>query len=194
MLGFIFGFNARLGRLAYFLYSFAFGVVVGVVIVAAVVIAYRNGMLNKAHGFSPAAISLRSLIPILVVGLFVVWSVVCLMSMRIRDIGWNPAYVVPIYLLVVGVDAYVAMTMPALAFHQGRPGTVFGTALEFVFNLTLLFWPSGAYESASPDITERLAPSREPLTPPTATERPVRTVQSIHDVRPVRRSFGRLGQ
>jgi uncharacterized membrane protein YhaH (DUF805 family) len=193
MLGFIFGFNARLGRLAYFLYSFALGIVVGVVIVAAAVIAYQNGMF-KAHGFSPAAFSLRSLIPILVVGLFVVWSMICLMSMRIRDIGWNPHYVVPIYLLVVGVDAYVAMTMPALAFHRGRPGTVFGTALEFVFNLTLMFWPSGRYQSAPPDITERLAPRREPLASPTATERPARSVPSVHDVRPVRRSFGRLGQ
>jgi len=194
MLGFIFGFNARLGRLAYFLYSLVFGIVVGVILVAGAVIAYQNGLLTP-HGFSPRAISPIGLIPILLIGLLVLWGAVCLGSMRIRDIGWNPAYVVPIYLLAVGLDIYVSLKMPALAFHQGRSGTVFGAALQFLFGLTLLFWPSGAYETAPPDIrAPPPAPRPSPPAPPASTSRPVKTVPSIHDLRPVRRSFGRLGQ
>jgi uncharacterized membrane protein YhaH (DUF805 family) len=191
MLGFIFGFNARLGRLAYFLYSLVFCIVIGVVVVAGAYIAYRNGLL-KPDGFSPGAISPLSLIPILLISLLVIWGAVCLMSMRIRDIGWNPAYVIAIYLLVIGVDTYISLKMPDLAFQQGRSGTVFGAALQFVFTLTLWFWPGGAYDAAPPDMAERLPPRREP--PPPSEMRPVRTVPSVHDVRPIRKSFGRLGQ
>lgn len=193
MLGFIFGFNARLGRLAYFLYSLAFGIVIGAIVVAGAVVAYRHGML-KPESFSPRSVSPLSLIPILLIGLLVLWGAICLMSMRIRDIGWNPGYVIPIYLLVIGVDTYISLKMPGLAFHQGKSGTVFGAALQFLFGLTLLFWPSGAYEAAPPDITERLAPRREPPPQPAADKRPVRTVPSIRQVRPTKKRFGRLGQ
>jgi uncharacterized membrane protein YhaH (DUF805 family) len=109
MLGFFFGFNMRLGRLHYFLSSLGIGVVFAAIIFSMVAFVFRN----TGPGTAPSTGAL--LIPALFFVPVVLWVTTSLMSMRIRDIGWNPAYVIPAWLLVCLVDAYVALDIPAFA-------------------------------------------------------------------------------
>src|SRR5436853_10845 len=85
MLGFFFGFNARLGRLQYFLASLGLGV--GSAIVATVVVV-ALAAIPKMPG-----LVLGGTIVVLI-ALFL-WANVMLQAMRFRDIGWDPVCVIP---------------------------------------------------------------------------------------------------
>jgi uncharacterized membrane protein YhaH (DUF805 family) len=159
MLGFFFGFHARLGRLHYFLSCIGFGVAMTVIVLAIASFEVRN----TAAGATPSANLI--ILPALCLVLFVLWVATSLNSMRIRDIGWNPAYVVPAWLLICGLDAYVAMKVPEWAIGKGHQ-TIVGGMVNLFLTLALTFWPSGSYDDDTPTFTEPSRPRTEPYSPP----------------------------
>lgn len=132
MLGFLFGFNARLGRLHYFLASIAFVVVATIVVVVALVAAYSVAA-------SPAVMTCL----IVLFLALALWSSTMLMAMRIRDIGWDPVCVIPLWIAGMIVDAVVAMKVPEWSLTASHAGTPVGALMNLGLNLALIFWPSG---------------------------------------------------
>src|SRR5450631_3556725 len=104
MLGFLFGFNARLGRLHYFLASIGFLIALAIVFVAIAV----GVTLVAPH---QADVALRWLT---ILGLaLLLWANVMLQAMRFRDIGWDPVCVIPAWIAITIVDQVVATKVPA---------------------------------------------------------------------------------
>jgi uncharacterized membrane protein YhaH (DUF805 family) len=82
MLGFLFGFNARLGRLHYFLATIALAVVM-----TGICFAIAMYVLQSTPRAMLTADRLMMAWPTLVAIAFFVWMTFTLQSMRIRDIG-----------------------------------------------------------------------------------------------------------
>jgi len=136
MLGFLFGFNARIGRLHYFLSLIGIGAVMGVLVYAAAGIALRSAdgvtqLLALSKGW--AAIILG------VVFLYVSFT---LQSMRFRDMGWDPVCVIPGWIALLIVDRLIATKLPAFSLGPESNQTIVGTLVHFGLVLALLFWPS----------------------------------------------------
>jgi len=183
MLGFFFGFHARLGRLHFFFACIIFAVIAAFFAVSIAGFVYRS---ISAVGGRPSALTL---VPVFFLLALVVWGAIALTSMRVRDIGWNPVYVLPVWWLFIAIDTYVAITMPQWSIGHGKPTTMVGAALTLVVNLALIFWPS-----TTSDMSRQSAP--EPVSPPVqpVVAKPVRTVQTAARAPAVKKGFGRLGQ
>lgn len=190
MLGFIFGFNARLGRLAYFLSCIAFGVGVTVLAILLVVGLSRDGAAGAAHHPDMAVA-----IAIIVLVIPAIWLGTCLVSMRVRDIGWNPAIILPAVWAIIAADAYVAVIVPDWALPGERFGTVFGAAINFVFNLTVTFWPGAGYDASAVTVPDAFKPRSEPaMHPSAAAAKPAQQPAPATRQAPAgRKTFGRLG-
>jgi uncharacterized membrane protein YhaH (DUF805 family) len=140
MLGFLFGFNARLGRLHYFLSTIALAVVM-----TAVCFAFASyAIQNTPKGMDPSA----NLIgwPVIVSVVVFLWITFTLQSMRIRDIGWDPVCVIPAWIAILIVDKLIAGKIPAWSLGQEHHGTIVGALINFALFLALTFWPSGDHE------------------------------------------------
>jgi uncharacterized membrane protein YhaH (DUF805 family) len=153
MLGFLFGFNARLGRLHYFLASIGLAVVMVVLCIAVGSHLYHNKSLTLA----------QMAWPIVALIVFFIAASLSLQCMRIRDIGWDPVCVMPTWIAIGIVDHLVATKFPALSFDPMHTGTVVGGLLNLGMWLALLFWPSAGYVYTPPSFD---LPSREPDPPP----------------------------
>jgi uncharacterized membrane protein YhaH (DUF805 family) len=147
MLGFLFGFNARLGRLHFFLSMVA--LVVAMTVVGLV-------MANHAIHTTPKATPLSDYLTTQPVTLAViVYSLVSytLQSMRIRDIGWDPVCVIPAWIALSIVDRVVASKIPAWSF--GDHGTLVGALVNLALILALTFWPNGEFEASPPGRSDK---------------------------------------
>jgi uncharacterized membrane protein YhaH (DUF805 family) len=162
MLGFFFGFHARLGRLHYFLSCIGFGVAMTAIIFAMESFAFRNTAADATSSANLIILPALCLVP------FVLWITISLQSMRIRDIGWNPAYVVPLWILFCVIDACVATQIPAWAVGRDHAQTLVGALVNSFFTLALMFWPSSAYDDDTPTYEEPHRPRTEPYSPPPA--------------------------
>jgi uncharacterized membrane protein YhaH (DUF805 family) len=143
MLGFLFGFNARLGRMQFFLATIGLAVVMTAICFA---------MASYFYPYNPrAALPSAQLIgwPVIVAGLGFAYMTITLQSMRIRDIGWDPVCVIPAWVAILIVDKLVANKLPALAYGHDAHGTLVGAAVNLLF-LALMFWPGGEYGAADP--------------------------------------------
>ena len=145
MLGFIFGFNARLGRLHYFLATIGLAVLMTVICFVIAGHAYRPG-----QPISPADLMGW---PTLIAMVFFGVMTFTLQSMRIRDIGWDPVCVIPMWIAIVIVDKLVADKIPAWSLGQEHHGTIVGALFNAALFLALTFWPSGDYEDPTFDAT-----------------------------------------
>jgi uncharacterized membrane protein YhaH (DUF805 family) len=141
MLGFLFGFNARLRRLQYFFATIGLAVVMTAICYA--IATYIFGTTPKAM-LSPA--SLMYAWPVIAAMVFFGWATFTLQSMRVRDIGWDPVCVMPAWIAIVILDKVVAGKIPAWALDREHNGTVVGALTNLVLFLALMFWPSGDYE------------------------------------------------
>src|SRR4030081_1449862 len=110
MLGFLFGFDARLGRMHYFLATIALAVVMTAIcfVIAGYVI----------QNTPKEMLSTASLLgwPVIAAVAFFGWMTFTLQSMRIRDIGWDPVCVIPGWIALLIVDKLVASRIPAWSF------------------------------------------------------------------------------
>ena len=138
MLGFIFGFNARLGRLHYFLATIGLAILMTAI---CFVIAFSH------HG-SGAHLSRADLIgwPTITAAVFFGWMSLMLQSMRIRDIGWDPVCVIPTWIAVLMVDKLIAGKIPAWSLGHEHHATIVGGLINLALVLAVWFWPSGDYE------------------------------------------------
>jgi uncharacterized membrane protein YhaH (DUF805 family) len=158
MLGFVFGLNARLGRLHFFLASVALAVVMTAICFAIAMAVLRNT--------SPSTIRPEDLTGswamIAAIAFFGV-ATFTLQSMRIRDIGWDPVCVVPAWFALMIVDHVVAGRFPAWAIGQEHQATAVGALVNLVLMLALMFWPSGdserSYSAPHPSRAREVRPS-----------------------------------
>jgi uncharacterized membrane protein YhaH (DUF805 family) len=143
MLGFVFGLNARLGRLHFFLASVALAIVM-----TAICFAIAMAVLRST---SPSAIRPEDLTrswAIIAAIVFFGVATFTLQSMRIRDIGWDPVCVVPAWFALMIVDHVVAGRFPAWAIGREHQATAVGALVNLVLMLALMFWPTGHSESS----------------------------------------------
>jgi uncharacterized membrane protein YhaH (DUF805 family) len=89
MLGFLFGFNARLTRMHYFLSTIALAVAM-----TAVCFATAMYVVQRTPGAEISAADLMIWPTVLAIAAFC-WMTLTLQCMRIRDIGWDPVCVIP---------------------------------------------------------------------------------------------------
>lgn len=157
MLGFLFGFNARLGRLHFFLASLVLGIVMVALCFAVASQIYHS----TPRGVTPSLARLAW--PLIGLGIFFLLASLTLQSMRIRDIGWDPVCVIPLWIAIGIVDHLVATKFPSLSFDPLHSGTVVGALFNVGMCLALWFWPSAEYVIPRSSFD---APSREPDPPP----------------------------
>lgn len=187
MLHNVLGFGGRMGRLEYFLACMALGFLT-MLLVLAVVLGF------KPHGESLADVRTSvppGLILTLLLGVlpFYLWFSLAFQAKRIRDIGWNPVYVMPGWVALVAFCGMVGHAIPGLA--------LFGSLFNLAMALCLLFWPSrptgdgiwygGSYHGDLPDYGSDPAPSPAPR--PAAT----RTPPPAPAYTPAPSGFGRRG-
>jgi len=141
MLGFVFGLNARLGRLPFFLASIALAIVMTLICVLIAMATFRYA--------SPSALRVEDMMaswPVLgAAGLFGVGTFM-LQSMRIRDIGWDPVCVIPAWFALMIVDHVVAGRFPAWAVGEEHQATMVGGLINLALMLALIVWPSAGSE------------------------------------------------
>ena len=171
MLGFLFGFNARIGRLHYFLALFGLGFVIAVMfyVVAGVALSNTNGY-AQLLSFSGS----RG-----VIALGVVFTAVSFMlqSMRFRDMGWDPVCVIPGWIAAMMVDRLIAIKLPAVSLGPNTNQTAVGALIHFGLVLVLLFWPSAKDAADFDEPRHSDAPSRREQTS-TAAQRMARISSS----------------
>jgi uncharacterized membrane protein YhaH (DUF805 family) len=148
MLSFLFGFDARLGRMHYFLATIALAVVMTAICFVIATYVFENT--------PKAMLSTTNLLtwPVIAAMVFFGWMTFTLQSMRIRDIGWDPVCVIPGWIALLIVDKLVASKIPAWSLDHDRNGTIVGALVNFGLVLALTFWPSGDTQSPSPTFTE----------------------------------------
>lgn len=160
MLGFLFGFNARLGRMHYFLATIALAIVMTAI---CYVIATSVMQFTPRNQLSPA--SLMTL-PTIAAMVFFLRMSLTLQSMRIRDIGWDPVCIIPAWIAIAIVDKVVTSKIPAWSLGQDHHGTVVGALVNLGLLLALLFWPGGGYETptygGTPSKPDRSSPDATP--------------------------------
>jgi uncharacterized membrane protein YhaH (DUF805 family) len=143
MFGFLFGFNARIGRMHFFLATIALAVVMTAICFMIASYFFQTFPSGTLPPFQLMAW------PLIIAGLGFAWVTFTLQSMRIRDIGWDPVCVIPGWIAILIVDKLVADRFPAWSFGSDHNGTIVGAAVNLVLLLALMFWPSGDHDGAS---------------------------------------------
>ena len=159
MLGFVFGLNARLGRLHFFLASIALAIVM-----TAICFAIAMAVLRTT---SPSMVRPEDLThnwAIIAAMVFFGVATFTLQSMRIRDIGWDPVCVIPAWIALMIVDHLVAGRFPAWAIGGEHQGTMVGGLVNLGLLLALTFWPSAVSEAYTNPFEPPARAARKPST------------------------------
>jgi hypothetical protein len=99
--------------------------------------------------------------PVIAAMVFFGWMSFTLHAMRIRDIGWDPVCVIPVWIAIMIVDNLVAGKIPAWSLGQDHRWTAVGALVNLLLPLALMFWPSG--DGVSPTFGETpRKPDRRP--------------------------------
>ena len=170
MLGFVFGLNARLGRLHFFLATIAVAIVM-----TAICFAIAMAVLRTT---SPSMIRPEDLMrnwAIIAAMIFFGLATFTLQSMRIRDIGWDPVCVIPAWIALIIVDHVLAGRFPAWAIGQEHQGTMAGGLANLAMMLALTFWPGADSEGSYANPFE--PPARAASKPSATNERLARVSQ-----------------
>lgn len=170
MLGFVFGLNARLGRLHFFLASVALAIVM-----TAICFAIAMAVLRTT---SPSMIRPEDLTrnwAIIAAMIFFGLATFTLQSMRIRDIGWDPVCVIPGWIALMIVDHLVAGRFPAWTIGEEHQATMVGGLVNLALMLALMFWPSGDSEESYTNPFKPPAPTVK--NPSTSNQRLARVSQ-----------------
>lgn len=140
MLGYLFLFYGRMGRLQYALWAWLF---VPLIFILAIIV----GGLVIAFGFGLHYDDLKTAMFALAGLLFAVlaWMELSLQAVRIRDIGWKPGVIVPMVIALNFVDLGVAYAIPALADDRGLH-TIVPSVLGVLYYAVLLFTPTDGQE------------------------------------------------
>jgi uncharacterized membrane protein YhaH (DUF805 family) len=155
MLGFLFGFNARLGRMHYFLSTIGLAFVM-----TAVCFAIAGHAVQSIPGMT-LSLGLMGWPTIVAVVVFS-WMTFTLQSMRVRDIGWDPVCVIPAWIAILIVDKLVAGRIPAWSLGPEQQATIVGVLINLALFLALMFWPSGDQEDPMPTFGDTRRTPDEP--------------------------------
>ena len=171
MIGTFFGFGGRIGRLQYFGCSLVLGV--GVVVLA--MFSFAGALSHSAGKGADAAAAAASFLPLLILLPVFLWASLALQAKRIRDIGWNPAVVIPLWMVVS-----TAAGLTGVLGGKGSGLAALGGLINLAMSGVLLLWPgdgrrhedggdrwslpdTGVYHEVAP---LRAAPARVPGDPP----------------------------
>ncbi|MEY9268720.1 uncharacterized membrane protein YhaH (DUF805 family) [Bradyrhizobium elkanii] len=146
MLNYIFGFNARMGRLAFFFCTLVVGL-------GFVMLVYGVTGNAPASGRMDVLLAQASSSPVLVIA-FYGMLVICFMlqSMRVRDMGWDPVCVMAAWIALLVLDRAIAGRFPEYALTYQHTETVVGAAVNGAMNIVLLVWRSGGYFEEPPPL------------------------------------------
>jgi uncharacterized membrane protein YhaH (DUF805 family) len=205
MLDAVFSFRGRIGRLQYVLGSLALSA--GIVLPAALIFAALKA---RDAASEAGALGVVGLVLIVLVPLFA-WIATSLQARRLRDIGFNPLYAVPIILAFNVADRLAAMAVPGLSFAGLHQQTPLGLLVNLATAGALLFWPGrtdggGAsvraagwmsLDDLSPaapeDAVEDAAALREPEPVRAPAPSPIRRAPPVRAVNAAGVTFGRRG-
>jgi uncharacterized membrane protein YhaH (DUF805 family) len=176
MLGFIFGFNARIGRLHYLFATLALAVVM-----TAISFAIANYAIQHApRGVRPTFEMMAW--PVIAAGFIFCFATFTLQAMRIRDIGWDPVCVIPAWIAIIIVDSVVAGRFPVWSLGVEHRGTIVGALTNLVMFGCMMFWPGGDYIDSTPalDVIRRKpdGPAPGPPTSPVPASRIARATKT----------------
>ena len=160
MLGHLFGFNARIGRLKFFLCSF----ILGLVIVSTTFAVTGTPYSSLQKGMLASLTSLDQMKWQMIAVTLLFWLITFVLnSMRFRDIGWDPVCVIPLWIALVIVDKVIATKIPAVSLGHSHPGTIVGALTSAGLLLALTFWPSSSHETQTFDTPQEpdAAPRRQ---------------------------------
>ena len=137
MLEMIFGLNARIGRLKYFLSGLALGVVSVVLAIPLVFYIHsRHIAVTTPESLWAAGWPVYAFAGVCLLGQFT------LASMRLRDIGWDPVIVISSWMALLVIDHLFGTRVPAIAVVAG--------VVNLGMELILLFWPGGDPSAVPP--------------------------------------------
>ena len=168
MLGVVFGLNARLGRLHFFLAT-----IVLAIVMTAICFAIAMAVLRTT---SPSMVRPEDLTRNwAIIGAMVFFGLATFMlqSMRLRDIGWDPVCVIPAWIALMIVDHVVAGRFPAWAIGEEHQDTTVGALINLGLLLALTFWPSAESGGVS---TNPFAPSARAAGKSSASEQRIARV------------------
>ena len=153
MLGFVFGLNARLGRLHFFLATVALAIAMTAICFAIAMAVLRTTSPSMVHP-EDLTHNRANIAAMIFFGL----ATFTLQSMRIRDIGWDPVCVIPAWIALMIVDHLVAGRFPAWAIGGEHQTTMVGGLVNLGLLLALTFWPSA--ENGGPYTNPFESPAR----------------------------------
>ena len=168
MLNYVFGFNIRMGRLAFFFCSFVAGL-------GFMMLTYGVTGNVPSSGRMDVLLAQASNSPQLLIA-FYGFLFICFMlqSMRVRDIGWDPVCVMAGWIALMIIDRIVAQRFPEYALTYQQTGTLVGALANAALNLMLLFWPGGDLAKEPPPLPHDAGDEsswRRSSTPAAATSR-----------------------
>ena len=137
----VFSFRGRLNRLQYFLGSWGLGtvtLVLAVIALASVGSRYGGATPDRAALLTLGVVALLVLIVALPLYL---WISVSLQARRFRDIGWEPVFVIPAWMVFDVLDHLAVMGAPQIAVAGRLSGSWLGLLVNLALGLCLLFWP-----------------------------------------------------
>lgn len=201
MFDYLFSFRGRIGRMQYFLRSLVASVALVVLVVLAVLVGVGG---SNRPNLGALGLALLLMIPILVAA---VWSGLSLQARRFRDIGWEPTFVLPVW--IVAQIVLQMMFTPMAVLTSGHGNTSFGSFVPGLLNLVmwgiLLFWPGNGGSdidrlASTFDLPEPDEPVRTvrpmPTKPAWAAPQPARVEpapSSAYRTQPAPGGFGRRG-
>jgi len=147
------GFDGRINRLGYLWRSIVAGIAIAVVAVGAAVV--------LVVGLQPRSITGdEGWLQWLTTGLALLglWIGLALATRRLRDIGLEPAHIVPIWVALWVVNKVLLAPMTDLWPQRYGPVEAGWIALQWIAVIPLLFWPSRA--SSAPAAYEPAAPTQ----------------------------------
>jgi uncharacterized membrane protein YhaH (DUF805 family) len=135
MLDAAFSFRGRVNRLQYFMGVMAlfFAVAIPLALGGATVLAHPTA--------SAIGGSLLVILLLLLAAPVLGWVGLSLQARRFRDIGWNPAYVIPGLVVANIIDQLIALAVPGLAIGPFQRQTILGLLISLGAGGALLFWP-----------------------------------------------------
>ena len=141
MIEMIFGLNARIGRLMYFLSGLGLGVVSVVLAIPLVFYIHSHHIpITTPASLWAVGWPAYGFVGVCLFGQFT------LASMRVRDIGWDPVIVIAGWIALLVVNHLFGARVPAIAVVTGL--------VNLGMELILLFWPGGDPSAVPPSLDD----------------------------------------
>jgi uncharacterized membrane protein YhaH (DUF805 family) len=148
MLAAVFSFRGRINRLSYFLGSLGLGLAVIVVAVVVVLATVGAGGIEALKADPLRVLPAVLLLLLLLLPAF--WIGFSLQARRIRDMGFNPALVIPGMIFYVAVDHALAAAMSGGAAVSASGHTLIYPFVSLAYSGALLFWPGKPSDAQAP--------------------------------------------